>query len=349
MKNNRQYSPGLVVWEITLKCNLKCVHCGSSSGKARSNELSTKEGIQLCREIAAIGFKGITLFGGEPFLRTDWHVFAKEIKELGMKLSIVSSGFVNASKIIPELVKLQVDSVQIGLDGYCAKTHDAIRGVDGSFDQAMEFIRLSKQADLPIGAITTVHKLNFKELPAIRDFIVEKGIDWLIGEAVVIGRFAKELMLSKEEHYALGLFVASTQQRYSLQNILISAPHSYGFFSKYIPNLIKPKEWNGCWAGQFVLGIQSDGGIKGCLALSDDFIEGNVRERPIAEMWNDPDSFAYTRNFQPSEIGEGCRGCEYEQKCKGGCSTRSYSLSGKLHNDPYCYYKIEQNNFSSII
>jgi len=345
MENNLKYSPGLVVWEITLKCNLKCLHCGSSAGNARVNELSTKEGVKLCNELAETGFKGVTLFGGEPFLRNDWHIFAKEIKDLGMKLSVVSSGFVNAKKIIPELVKLRVDSVQIGLDGCSAKTHDYIRGVDGSFDKAMEFIRLSKQANLPIGAITTVHKLNFKELPAIRDLIVEEVIDWLVGEAIVMGRFAKELVLSKEEHYALGLFVASTQQKYSSKGVLIGAPHSFGFYSKHIPNLIQPRDWNGCWAGKLVLGIQSDGGVKGCLALSDDFIEGNVRDRSITETWNDPDSFAYTKQFQMSDLEEGCRGCEYGQICKGGCSTRSFSLSGKLHNDPYCYYKIEQNNF----
>ena len=189
MENN-QYSPGLVVWEITLKCNLKCLHCGSSAGNIRVNELSTKEGLRLCKELADIGFKGITLFGGEPFLRKDWYIFAKEIKDLGMKLSAVSNGFVNTRNIIPKLVKLQTDSVQIGLDGPTEKTHDHIRGTVGSFRKAMEFIHLSKKVDLPIGAITTVHKLNFSELSAIKDFVIKEEIDWQIGEAIVIGRFS---------------------------------------------------------------------------------------------------------------------------------------------------------------
>lgn len=63
MENNQKYEPDLVVWEITLKCNLKCRHCSSSAGEARHDELSTKESLNLCDDLAELGFKGVTLFG----------------------------------------------------------------------------------------------------------------------------------------------------------------------------------------------------------------------------------------------------------------------------------------------
>ena len=80
MGKNSKYDPGLVVWEITLNCNLKCSHCGSSAGTPRDNELTTEEGLQLCNDLSELDFKGVTLFGGEPFLRNDWSIFGKEIK-----------------------------------------------------------------------------------------------------------------------------------------------------------------------------------------------------------------------------------------------------------------------------
>ncbi len=332
-----QKGPNLVVWEITLKCNLKCFHCGSSAGKARLDELSTKEGIKLCRDLAEIGARGITLFGGEPFLRKDWHILGKEIKDLDMKLSIVSNGFVNANDIIPKLVKLEVDSIQVGLDG-TTETHDHIRSIAGSFERAMEFIHLSKEENLPIGAITTVHRMNFKELSEMKDLIIKEGIGWQIQEAVPIGRFPKEMVLSKEEYYSLGLFIASIQKKYSSEGI--SVPHNLGFHSKFIPSFV---DWKGCWAGKMVLGIQSDGSVKGCLALPDEFIEDNIREKGIKEIWNDPNSFAYNRKFKKEDLGENCKDCKYGEICRGGCSTRSYSLTGKIHNDPYCFYQIEKD------
>lgn len=344
MKNNEDIAPGLVIWEITLKCNLRCRHCGSSAGNARSNELTTKEGLRLCNDLARLGFRGVTLFGGEPFLRKDWHVLGKNAKDLGMKLSVVSNGFVDAGEIIPKLVDLEADSVQVGLDGATAKMHDYIRGVTGSFEKAIEFLRLSKKAGLSNGAITTVSKMNFKELPKIKDLIVKEGIDWQVQEAVPIGRFPKEMVLSEQEYYALGLFITSNRKKYSSEGIFIGAPHNLGFHSQFIPAL-SSMGWQGCWAGKKVLGIQSDGSVKGCLALSDDFIEDNIRDRSIVEIWNDPDAFAFNRRFKKEDLGENCKGCKYRETCKGGCSTRSNSLTGIPHNDRCCFYRIEQRLF----
>ena len=342
MKNVGEYNPGLVIWEITLQCNLKCFHCGSSAGEKRPKELSTKESLKLCNDLAKLGFKGVTLFGGEPFLRKDWYKLGKEIKDLGLKLSVVSNGFVDIKNIIPKLTKLQIDSVQIGLDGASSKTHDNIRGVTGSFEKAIKFIRQSKKAGLSVGVVTTVSKMNLSELPSIRNIIVNEGIDWQIQDAISIGRFPKEMTLTEEDYYSVGLFIASTRKKYSPKNISISGPHNLGFYSKFLPALGPFSVWKGCWAGKTVLGIQSDGNVKGCLALSDDFIEDNIRNKSIINIWNDLCSFAYNRKFKKTDLGDNCKSCRYGEICKGGCLTRSNSETSILHNDPYCFYRIEQ-------
>lgn len=345
MEEIQNFKPSLVVWEITLKCNLKCIHCGSSAGKARHNELTTEESLRLCQDIAELGFKGVTLFGGEPFLREDWSIIGKKIKDLGLKLSVVSNGFVNPQKIIPKLVNLEFDSVQVGLDGAFARTHDNIRNVSGSFDKAVGFLQSCKEAGLPSGFITTVSKMNFKELPIIKELVIENEVDWQVQEAIPIGRFPKEMILSEEEYYALGLFIASTRKDYSSMNIFVGGPHNLGFHSRYIPDLGSSKEWKGCWAGKMILGIQSDGCVKGCLALPDDFIEGNIRDKNLINIFNDPKSFEYNRRFDKDDLGENCKACEYGETCKGGCLTRSRVLTGFPRNDPYCFHRIEKRLF----
>jgi len=337
-------SPDIAVWEITLKCNLNCLHCGSSAGKIRRDELSTEEAIKLCHDLSEIGLKGLALMGGEVFLRKDWRLISKEIKELGMKLSIISNGFFNPEEIIPDLTKLEVDCVMVGLDGASAQTQDKIRGAKGSFEKARAFIRAAKASNLPIGIITTVHKLNFNELPKIKEFVFKEEIDWQLQPATPIGRFPKNLILSDEEFYSIGLFIYSLQKKYAIGKFSIVGAHNFGFHSNSIPPLSQYPEWNGCYAGKTVLGIQSNGDIKGCLALSDDFVEGNIRERHVKDIWNDPNAFAYNRKFKIENLGENCKGCKFDKTCKGGCTTLSSSLTGMPHNDPLCFHKFERTH-----
>jgi len=337
---DKDYEPNQVVWEVTLKCNLKCLHCGSSAGLERQNELSTKECIQVCKDLAEIGFKGIGLMGGELFLRKDWEILCKEIKDQGMSVSTVTNGFFDPSKIIPKLVDLEVDCVTVGFDG-TKEIHDKIRGVEGSFEKTLNFLRTAKEAGLETNPITTVHKINFDNLPELKKLILdEEDLDWQIQEASPIGRFPKNLVLSEEEIYSLCLFIANLQNKYSKYKVIGS--HSLGFYSKFIPNLSFYPKWKGCFAGRGVLGIRSDGAIKGCETLPDEYIEGNVRERSIIDIWNDPDAFVYNRKFKKEQLGENCKGCKYGEDCKGGCMCRSVTMSNEPHNDPHCLYKMEK-------
>lgn len=335
-------NPDIVVWEITLKCNLNCMHCGSSAGNMRSDELTTKETLQLCHDLLDIGFKGIALMGGEVFLRKDWKIVSKKIKELGMKLSIITNGYFNPDEIIPTLVELKTDCVMVGMDGSTPEIQDKIRRVEGSFEKAWNFIKAAKEAGLMIGIITTVHKLNFKELPKIKDLVLKEKVDWQIQPATPIGRFPKKLTLSNAEFYTLGLFIHSLQKKYEKENFSIVGSHNFGFHSGVIPPLSFYPEWQGCYAGKTVLGIKSNGDVIGCLAMSDKFIEGNIRKRCIKDIWDDPNSFAYNRKFKIEDLGENCKGCKYGETCKGGCTTMSSSLTGKTHNDPLCFYRFEK-------
>ncbi|KYK20312.1 hypothetical protein AYK24_03895 [Thermoplasmatales archaeon SG8-52-4] len=342
---SKRYIPISVVWETTLNCNMNCMHCGSSAGAIRRNELTTSEGLKLCNDLNKLGTRLITLMGGEPFLRKDWHIFAHHIRDLGINVTIMSNGLLIDEKIVSELRKIDPYAVTISIDGGTAKTHNSIRGVNTSFSRCMRSLDLLTDANLPTSVITTIHKENLKELPILRDILLNRDIAWQVQMATPVGRFPKSLMLSKDEFYTASLFIASTRKNYSVKELPLIGAHNFGYHSQVLPN-IQLLPWIGCQAGLTAMGIQSDGAVQGCLSLPDMFIEGNIHEKSLIDIWNDPSSFSYNRNFSKANLNGECKNCKHGKRCRGGCLTVSTSLTGEKHSDPYCLRLIEQKMIS---
>lgn len=337
-----RYIPISVAWELTLECNMKCMHCGQSAGQSRSNELTTKEALDLCEQLKKLNAEVINLTGGEPILRKDWSEIGKKIRDLGIDLSLLSNGLAIDDKTVSILRKLEVYAMAISLDGGTSKTHDSIRGIKGSFDKCISSLKLLREGNLPTTAITTIHKGNIKELPLIREQILNIANAWQIQIAVPIGRFPKDLILSKEEFYSLALFIAATRKQHSVKELAIIGAHSIGYHSQILRNTMVTPIWNGCQAGITTMGILSDGGIKGCLSLPKEYTEGNIREKKLDEIWNAPDFASYNRKFKSENLKNNCKNCKYSKRCKGGCETVSLAITREMHCDPYCLYLIEQ-------
>ena len=75
--------------------------------------------------------------------------------------------------------------------------------------------------------------------------------------------------------------------------------------------------------------------------MPDELVEGDIRQHDLWEIWFHEDSFAYNRKFSQDTLGPTCHSCEKAEECKGGCSSMSYGATGRLHNDPYCFFGIK--------
>lgn len=338
----RKYIPVSATWEITLACNMKCMHCGSAAGKKRDNELTTQEALDLCDDLKELGTGLITLMGGEPFLRKDWYLIAKKIRDLKMDLTFITNGQKINKKTVTQLKQLNPYAVAISLDGAVAETHDSIRGTKGAYEKCLSSIRLLKEAEISTSIITTLHKKNVKELTKIRELILNRGIAWQIQMAGPTGRFPKNLVLSKEEFYSVAMFISSSRNQYSRKQLPVMGAHNFGYHSHVLGQIMISPIWKGCTAGTTSIGIQSNGGIKACLSMPDEYIEGNIRKRSLKDIWNDPDFASFNRKFKKGDLKGNCKTCKYGKSCKGGCETMSTSLTGGLHSDPYCLYQIEK-------
>ena len=340
------YKLDTAVWEITLLCNINCLHCGSNATNIkRENELSTAEALDLIEQLADVGCRRVVFSGGEPFLRKDWATLSMRIKDLFMQVSYISNGYVVNDDIVDLLKVIEPVGISFSLDGGCPETHDYIRGKSGVFERCINALNKTSKAGLYSSAVTSVHKKNISELQQILDLLVENGVRaWQIQTATPQGRMPKELALNDEEYYSLAQFIAERRQKYD--NIIkIYEADCIGYYSPLLSPNLHAKHWRGCQAGLQVIGIESDGTIKGCLSLhGKDFEEGNIRERSLKDIWNDKSNFVYNRRFSPDLLTGICKDCKWGAICRGGCTEKALSCTGSPYESPYCLYKYEQNH-----
>ena len=144
-----------------------------------------------------------------------------------------------------------------------------------------------------------------------------------------------------DDFISLTRFIAAS--RAELQGRLsVTATHCTGYYSQRFPDL-HDFEWSGCQAGVSTLGLRSDGAVTGCLILPDPFIEGNVTQRSLSEIWRDPAAFAYNRRFSPDLLQGACRDCQWGERCRGGCRDASYAFTGNTFEMPFCLYRLERD------
>lgn len=331
--------PFIIGWEFTVACNLRCRHCGSSAGLPRVGELTTDEALRICDQFPALLVREVDFTGGEPLLRPDWPIVATRVVELGIAANILTNGLNLGSQLIAQMKDVGITGVGISLDGL-ERTHDWIRDRNGSFASVMQNIALMRKADLPFNVITTVNSLNLPELPAMLELLMAAGVKfWRLQAIIPMGRVKDHSNLPVDNKGILKLGGFIQEQRARLNKNVMHIICSDGL-EYVIDNDPDEKPWRGCSAGIVSCGITSDGLVKGCLSLPDEVTEGDLRKNDLWDIWFHPDSFPYTRQFSTTKLGSNCTGCDMAAECKGGCSSSSYCSTGRFHNDPCCYYKV---------
>ena len=326
-----------VTWEITLRCNLKCIHCGSSAenNQGRENELCFDECVKVIDDLVKLNVEHITLSGGEPFLCDFWENLAKYIVNKNIKLGIVTNGTLINSKIINILTHLPITpEIGISIDGN-SKIHDEIRGIAGSFEKSIKSLKNLIDNNIPCSVITSVSKKNFLSLQNIYDILKSKKIyTWQIQAALPIGRMSnnKDLILDEDDFIKLVQFIVKCRED---NTIKVKAGDNLGYYCS-LEHKLRDFIWKGCSAGISTIDIKSNGDVTGCLALQNIPPEGNIRNRSIIDIWKDNSLFLFNRNFKKENLKGKCKLCKFGTLCKGGCSALSSCYSGEFRNNIMC-------------
>lgn len=336
-----RYVPRSCVWETTLACNAKCIHCGSNAGTARARELSTDEAYRLIAQLAELGCESVTLSGGEPFLRKDWPQFARAIRGTGMRLEVITNGL-SVAQQADIIAEMDFYAVSFSIDG-TYKVHDRIRGIQGGLRILLKGADALRKKNVRIGAVTQINKLNLFELSAIHRLLLDQGFEgWQVQLTMPYGRASEGgngINLGPQELLAL-------EQRLSeicrTTPIFVQAADNIGYMGKTEPlirsgNSAKERFWIGCQAGLSVIGITSDGTVRGCLSMPPSLNEGNIRQRSLREIWFDENAFSYNRQFTTCDLREHCASCAFGHLCRAGCKSMAFILTGNTSFNPMCF------------
>ncbi|HWQ46654.1 MAG TPA: radical SAM protein [Longilinea sp.] len=325
---------------MTLACNLRCAHCGSSAGEVRRNELSLAEALKICDQFPDLLVQEVDFTGGEPLLSGIFPAVTAHLRGLDIPFKALTNGVILSPELIMRLKESGLAGIGISLDG-TAETHDRIRLKPGLFDHIRRQIPAILSAGIPLTIITTANAKNIAELPELLEILTAEGVGfWQVQPFFPLGRGRDNdwLRLTKEDYLKLGDFVNQWTGWAAERGMDILPADSYGYFGKRDQ---REPAWEGCSAGLYACGITSDGKIKGCLSMPDNLVEGDLREHELWDIWFDPHVFAYNRQFSCADLGENCAGCALGDKCKGGCSAMSVGCTGEFHNDPMCFYRLE--------
>jgi radical SAM protein with 4Fe4S-binding SPASM domain len=336
--------PSIAVWEITLRCDLGCRHCGSRAGRARKDELSTSQALDLVHQLADLGLQEVALIGGEFYMREDWDLIAAEIVRRGMLCSVVTGARQMTDERIRRAVAAGVGKMSLSIDGL-ERTHDAIRHSAGSWRAATEAARRISAAGIDLSVNTQMNRLTMPELPAVADLLVEIGArSWMVILTAPMGRAADHPMLMLQPWqliYLFPLLAEIKRERLDPNGIAFFPGNNVGYFGPLAETLRygadRGHAWSGCGAGISSLGIEADGSVKGCPSLpSADYVGGTVRERTLADI---AAGIKRERIEAPTELWGFCKTCPHASCCRGGCTWTSHVLFGRPGNNPYCHFR----------
>jgi len=353
----RSYKPIYAVWEITLRCDHACSHCGSRAAKARPDELTREELFGVADALARLGTREVTLIGGEAYLHPDCEALTEYLTSKGIWVSMQTGGRAVDTAMVQRLKAAGMRAMGVSIDGP-AEVHDVLRGVKGSHAAAERALDAMLAEGLMVTTNMQVNRLTYHFLREHYEFLDAKGVrSWRCQLTVPMGRAADRPHWLLEPYQILEVLdtMAELQHEAMSRNTERGLPanramnvhgsNNLGYYGPHEELLRsqpghKSEYWGGCPAGAFVMGIESDGVVKGCPSLpTAPYVGGNVKDLTLEQIWNESEAIHFTRNRTTDELWGFCKGCYYADVCRGGCAWTAHVTTGKRGNNPFCYHR----------
>ena len=301
-------------WECTLRCNMRCRHCGSDCKISTVHPDMPFEDFEKVllriREEYDPHKILVILSGGEPLMRADLADCGRRIRSLGFPWGLVSNGLLMSDQKADELLKAGMRTATISLDGL-EEEHNWMRGVPGAFSNASAAIRKLSGAGIPFDVVTCVNQRNFPRLEELKEYLISLGLrQWRIFTVFPVGRAASdpELQLSNAQYRELMDFIVRTRKE---KRIHLSYGCE-GFLGSY-EGRVRDHLFS-CQAGLTIASVRIDGAISGCTSIRSHWDQGNIYKDDFVDVWNN--RFAPFRDHGQFRTGA-CADCKYWKWCQG--------------------------------
>lgn len=340
---SQREKPTYVVWELTLRCDQPCTHCGSRAGTSRPKELSTAQALGVVHQLAAQGAFEVVLIGGEAYLHEGYLDVIRALRAAGIRPSMTTGGRGIDAARAKQMAEAGLHTVSVSIDGL-EPTHDLMRAARGSFASATAALRHLKAAGLRVASNINLNRLNHLDLEPLYDELKGLGIDaWQVQLTAPLGRAADRPAMLLQPWDLIELvprIIRLKHRAWAEDGISIQPGNNLGYFGPGEATLRSPRpglsdHWQGCQAGKQLMGIESDGALKGCPSLQTQaYVRGNIVEQPLAEVWP---KLAVRRTVD--DLWGFCRTCPFAATCLAGCTFTSHAFFGRPGNNPYCHYR----------
>lgn len=312
--------------DLTTRCNLACRHCRHSvSGTV---DLPFDLARAVIEDASRLGVFRLALSGGEPTLRED----ILELLDCALR-SDVGRVFLSTNGVTDMLGRnlhrwaraRDRLTFKVSLDGPDS-VHDEMRGRPGAAATAQATISQLVGLGFDVYVTSTLMKANLPQLDALLQRVAATGCRrHYVVEVIPVGRALPESALSAEERERARGVLRRFARRRNGCTLVAKLPFAGSRGSGFH-----------CGGGTEECGVLADGQIVAC-RLMPDLAEANVRERSLADVWNDPGSFAAFRRPDLRKLKGPCRGCRDRRTCLAGCHAYARAATGDfLAPDPRC-------------
>lgn len=351
----------VVVWNMTQRCNLKCVHCYAHAVEPSRHKdpISTDQAKAIIDDLAAFGAPVMLFSGGEPLVREDLVELAKYATSRGMRAVISTNGTLITKAKARELKGVGLSYVGISLDG-AEEVHDRFRAVPGSYKMALKGVENCQAEGLKVGLRFTINKRNAAEIPHLFDLIEAMEVPRICFYHLVYSGRGSELIKEDLDHAetraVVDLIMDRTRALHDKglpKEVLTvdnhaDGPHVYYRLLKENPEraaevmeLLRMNEGNS--SGRGIGCISWDGSVH-----ADQFMRhitfGNVLERPFSEIWTDRniELLHKLKDKRPHVKGR-CAACRFLNICGGNFRARAEAYYDDFWaQDPACYLTDEE-------
>ena len=304
----------------TLRCNERCIHCGSSCGDVPSNELSLKQYRQILDEIAAdfdLRQFMLCITGGEPLMRRDFFEIMGYAHSLGYTWGMTSNAVLIDKTAARRLRETGMKTISVSIDGL-RKTHDAFRRTPGAYDGAMRGIQnlIDEGGFGHIQVTTVINHTNMDELDRLYEIFLGMDIDsWRVIGVEPIGRALEhpEILLTDADWKRLFDFIR--EKRMENMPVTYGCSHYLGLdYEREVR-----EHYFLCNAGIYAASIMCNGDIGSCLDIEKrpETIQGNILRDRFKDVWEQ--RFKIFREDRAA-LNAGCRACEVRDLCHGGAA-----------------------------
>jgi radical SAM protein with 4Fe4S-binding SPASM domain len=268
----RRAIPLTVHLELTLACNVRCVHCFQGPAHRRApRELSAEEWISIVDQARALGAFFITLSGGEALVSPHFWRVAEHVRRVGLGLRVFSNGIALGRETTRRLAALQPSSVEVTIFSLTPAHHDAVTRVPGSLSRAVRGLFRLRRLGVPLGL----------KCPLLAESTADHASLRRLAE-----RLGASLVFDPHISPARDGSMAPTRCRGEDGALLsfLTDPATVALEAQ--PSAPVPPDRSPCGMARTFVSISSEGDVVPCPLLKK--TAGNVRDEPLAALWRSP-------------------------------------------------------------